>query len=68
MTGEEVTGPAGPKILRLLYFAGAGFICSFAINKWREIERSSLLQQHQKQRLNHQLSESRNDTVQKVVE
>ncbi|XP_038897241.1 uncharacterized protein LOC120085366 [Benincasa hispida] len=68
MAGEEVAGPAGPKVLRLLYFAGAGFIFTIAINKWREIERNSLLEQQQKQRLNHQLSESRNDSVQKVVE
>lgn len=27
MTGEEAAGPAGPKLLRLLYFAGAG--CNF---------------------------------------
>ncbi|KAG5546067.1 hypothetical protein RHGRI_018291 [Rhododendron griersonianum] len=24
MTGEEVVGPAGPKLVRLLYFVGAG--------------------------------------------
>lgn len=27
MAGEEVSGPAGPKVLRFLYFAGAG--CKF---------------------------------------
>lgn len=26
MTGEEVSGPAGPKMLRLFYFIGAGGI------------------------------------------
>lgn len=68
MAGEEVAGPAGPKALRFLYFASAGFIFTIAINKWREIERNSLLKQQQKQRSNHQLSEARNDAVQKVVE
>ncbi|KAG7037451.1 hypothetical protein SDJN02_01078 [Cucurbita argyrosperma subsp. argyrosperma] len=67
MTGEEVAGPAGPKVLRLLYFVGAGFVFTIAMNKWREIERKSLLQQRQKQRLDHQFAESPNDAVQKVV-
>ncbi|KAK3026482.1 hypothetical protein RJ639_041779 [Escallonia herrerae] len=39
--GEE----AAPKLVRLLYFVGAGFICTAAINKWRELERKSVLQQ-----------------------
>ncbi|XP_022134299.1 uncharacterized protein LOC111006563 [Momordica charantia] len=68
MAGEEVSGPAGPKVLRFLYFAGAGFVFAIAVNKWREMERRSLLQQHQKQMLNHQFSETPNDAVQKVVE
>ncbi|KAL3736137.1 hypothetical protein ACJRO7_025138 [Eucalyptus globulus] len=45
MTGEEISGPAGPKAIRLLYFVGAGFICVAAINKWRELERKSLQEQ-----------------------
>ncbi|KAK9189789.1 hypothetical protein WN943_018388 [Citrus x changshan-huyou] len=35
-------GPASTKVLRLLYFIGAGFICTVAINKWRELEQKSL--------------------------
>ncbi|OWM81445.1 uncharacterized protein LOC116192159 [Punica granatum] len=49
--GEEVSGPAGSKVLRLLYFVGAGFICTAAINKWRELERKSLQRQQQQQEL-----------------
>ncbi|KAJ9153495.1 hypothetical protein P3X46_026925 [Hevea brasiliensis] len=49
MTIEEAAGPAGPKVLRLLYFVGAGFICTVAINKWREVERKSIQKQHQQQ-------------------
>ncbi|KAF8025864.1 hypothetical protein BT93_F2638 [Corymbia citriodora subsp. variegata] len=49
MTAEEMSGPPGPKALRLLYFVGAGFICTAAINKWRELERKSLQQQQQQQ-------------------
>ncbi|WRX29195.1 hypothetical protein QQP08_021682 [Theobroma cacao] len=41
MTGEEAAGPPGPKVLRLLYFAGAAFIFTIGINKWRELERKS---------------------------
>ncbi|RYQ96524.1 hypothetical protein Ahy_B08g092305 isoform A [Arachis hypogaea] len=47
MTGEEVSGPAGPKVLRLLYFVGAGVICTAAINKYRDYERKTLIQQQQ---------------------
>ncbi|KAF7822625.1 hypothetical protein G2W53_020769 [Senna tora] len=47
MTGEEVSGPAGPKVLRLICFVGAGFICTVGINKWREMERRTLMQQQQ---------------------
>ncbi|EOY13323.1 hypothetical protein QUC31_002264 [Theobroma cacao] len=45
MTGEEAAGPPGPKVLRLLYFAGAAFIFTIGINKWRELERKSVQQQ-----------------------
>lgn len=44
----EKMGPAeeaGPKIGRLLYFVGAGFLCTAVINKWRELEQKSLLKQ-----------------------
>ncbi|CAB4277334.1 unnamed protein product [Prunus armeniaca] len=49
MSGEELAGPPAPKLLRLLYFVGAGFICTVGINKWREIQRKSILQQQQQQ-------------------
>ncbi|KAK9269528.1 hypothetical protein L1049_001304 [Liquidambar formosana] len=41
MVAEE----GGPKLVRLLYFVGAGFICTAAINKWRDLERKSIQQQ-----------------------
>ncbi|XP_021895034.1 uncharacterized protein LOC110812540 [Carica papaya] len=70
MTGEEVAGPAGPKLLRLLYFVGAGFFSVAAINKWREIERKSIekQQQHQQQ-LQEQslLSQSSANAVHKSI-
>ncbi|KAK4578918.1 hypothetical protein RGQ29_028833 [Quercus rubra] len=47
MSGEEVAGPPGPKALRLLYFVGSGFICTAAINKWRELERKAVLKKEQ---------------------
>lgn len=47
MTGEELAGPPAPKLLRLLYFAGAGFICTIGINKWRELQRKSMTLQQQ---------------------
>ncbi|XP_050250227.1 uncharacterized protein LOC126697323 [Quercus robur] len=64
MSGEEAAGPPGPKALRLLYFVGAGFICTAAINKWRELERKAVLKKEQ------QLSPTPNspDTVQKAVD
>ncbi|KAL0002915.1 hypothetical protein SO802_016696 [Lithocarpus litseifolius] len=64
MTGEEAAGPPGPKALRLLYFVGAGFICTAAINKWRELERKAVLKKEQ------QLPPTPNspDTVQKAVD
>ncbi|KAA8524006.1 hypothetical protein F0562_010563 [Nyssa sinensis] len=49
----EEAGPAGPKFVRLLYFVGAGFICTAAINKWRDLQRKASIQQQHK----HQLSE-----------
>ncbi|QCE10099.1 uncharacterized protein LOC114183993 [Vigna unguiculata] len=49
MTGEEVGGPAGPKLMRLVFFIGAGVICTTAINKWREYERNTIIQQQQQQ-------------------
>ncbi|VVA19020.1 PREDICTED: transmembrane [Prunus dulcis] len=49
MSGEELAGPPAPKLLRLLYFVGAGFICTVGINKWRELQRKSILQQQQQQ-------------------
>ncbi|CAB4307723.1 unnamed protein product [Prunus armeniaca] len=51
MSGEELAGPPAPKLLRLLYFVGAGFICTVGINKWRELQRKSILQQQQQQQL-----------------
>ncbi|BFG29028.1 hypothetical protein CerSpe_153070 [Prunus speciosa] len=49
MSGEELAGPPAPKLLRLLYFVGAGFICTVGINKWRELQNKSILQQQQQQ-------------------
>ncbi|KAK4285870.1 hypothetical protein QN277_002505 [Acacia crassicarpa] len=48
MTGEEVAGPPGPKVLRLLCFVGAGVICVVTINKMRNMERRTLMQQQMK--------------------
>ncbi|KAK7824369.1 uncharacterized protein LOC112041106 [Quercus suber] len=65
MSGEEAAGPPGPKALRLLYFVGAGFICTAAINKWRELERKAVLKKEQ------QLPPTPNspdNTVQKAVD
>ncbi|XP_018849225.1 uncharacterized protein LOC121236197 [Juglans microcarpa x Juglans regia] len=64
MTGEEVAGPAAPKVLRLLYFVGAGFICTAAINKWRQLERKAMLQKQQ----GNQLPEDSANAVQKAVD
>ncbi|XP_015899209.3 uncharacterized protein LOC107432557 [Ziziphus jujuba] len=49
MNGEELAGPAGPKLVRLLYFLGAGFICVASINKWRDLQRKSMVLQQQQQ-------------------
>ncbi|KAF9621886.1 hypothetical protein IFM89_028474, partial [Coptis chinensis] len=38
MPGEET---AGPVLLRLLAFVGAGVICTSAINLWRDLERKA---------------------------
>ncbi|KAK7335259.1 hypothetical protein VNO80_27036 [Phaseolus coccineus] len=60
MTAEEISGPPGPKLLRLVFFIGAAVICTTAINKWREYERNTIVQQHQQQRVleTHNSSES----------
>ncbi|KAG4969046.1 hypothetical protein AAZX31_12G218600 [Glycine max] len=47
MTGEEISGPAGPKLLRLVSFVGAAVICTAAINKYREYERNTIIKQQQ---------------------
>ncbi|KAL7186192.1 hypothetical protein ACSBR2_028026 [Camellia fascicularis] len=44
MAGEDA-GPAAPKLVRLLYFVGAGLITTLAINKWRDLQRKSIQQQ-----------------------
>ncbi|KAI4374682.1 hypothetical protein MLD38_012649 [Melastoma candidum] len=55
--GEEVSGSTGPKVARLVYFVGAGFITVLAINKWREWERrQQQQQQNQHPPLNDQSS------------
>ncbi|KAI9186516.1 hypothetical protein LWI28_018035 [Acer negundo] len=60
MTGEEIAGPAAPKVLRFVYFIGAGFILTTAINKYRELERKSLLKKQQEENL---LSESSTNAI-----
>ncbi|CAK9151715.1 unnamed protein product [Ilex paraguariensis] len=64
--GEE----GGPKLARLLYFVGAGFICTAAINKWRDLERKFMIQKQQrldKEGLG-QLSENPANAIAKAVE
>ncbi|PIN15955.1 hypothetical protein CDL12_11408 [Handroanthus impetiginosus] len=43
--------PAGEvirtKLVRLLYFVGTGAVCAVGINKWKEIERKSMIQKQQ---------------------
>ncbi|KAL4272687.1 hypothetical protein GQ457_13G004360 [Hibiscus cannabinus] len=56
MTAEEAAGPPGPKVLRLLIFAGAGFLFTIGINKWREIERKQAQQQQGGPRIGEILS------------
>ncbi|KAL9322285.1 hypothetical protein ACSQ67_010338 [Phaseolus vulgaris] len=60
MTAEEISGPPGPKLFRLVFFIGAAVICTTAINKWREYERNTIVQQQQQQRVveTHNSSES----------
>ncbi|CAJ1957575.1 unnamed protein product [Sphenostylis stenocarpa] len=59
MTGEEISGPPGPKLIRLVFFIGAGVICTTAINKWREYERNTIVQQQQQRPVEtHNSSES----------
>ncbi|KAG4971732.1 hypothetical protein AAZX31_13G251500 [Glycine max] len=59
MTGEEISGPAGPKLLRLVSFVGAAVICTAAINKYREYERNTIIKQQQQQVVEtHNSSES----------
>ncbi|CAA7014884.1 unnamed protein product [Microthlaspi erraticum] len=62
-------GPPAPKVLRMFFFVGAGFLCTFAINKWREMERNSILKQEEKNQqgdggLLHQIPA---DSVQKAM-
>ncbi|KMZ75227.1 hypothetical protein ZOSMA_117G00450 [Zostera marina] len=33
----------GSKLVRFIYFVGAGFICTAAINKWRELENKAAI-------------------------
>ncbi|MCL7048848.1 hypothetical protein MKW94_024732 [Papaver nudicaule] len=37
-------GDAGSKVLRLFSFLGAGVICTYSINLYRDIERKKLTQ------------------------
>ncbi|TKY49183.1 hypothetical protein E2542_SST26609 [Spatholobus suberectus] len=67
MTGEEMSGPAGPKLLRLVCFVGAGVICTAAINKWREYERNTTIQQQQ-QRVVETRNSSESVAVHKTLE
>ncbi|XP_022872603.1 uncharacterized protein LOC111391587 [Olea europaea var. sylvestris] len=60
--GEEV----GPKLARLLYFVGAGFLCTAAINKWRDWERKSTIQKQQQ--FNGQTLKNQSNGVQKAIE
>ncbi|KAK4850385.1 hypothetical protein QYF36_006316 [Acer negundo] len=64
MTGEEIAGPAAPKVLRFVYFIGAGFILTAAINKYRELERKSLLKKQQEENL---LSESSTNALMELL-
>ncbi|KAL0362616.1 UNVERIFIED_CONTAM: hypothetical protein Scaly_1216800 [Sesamum calycinum] len=41
--GEEVA----PKLVRLLYFVGAGVLCTAGINKWKDLERKAMIQKQQ---------------------
>ncbi|KAG8386429.1 hypothetical protein BUALT_Bualt03G0147800 [Buddleja alternifolia] len=61
--GEEVA----PKLVRLLYFAGAGVLCTAAINKWRDLEKKSMIRKEE-QELNVSSLENQSNPVQKAVE
>ncbi|KAK4420427.1 hypothetical protein Salat_1993000 [Sesamum alatum] len=58
--------PAGEvvrtKLVRLLYFVGAGAVCAAAINKWKDMERKSMIQKYQQQ-LNGPSSESQSNVI-----
>ncbi|KAL3508777.1 hypothetical protein ACH5RR_028178 [Cinchona calisaya] len=60
--GEEV----GPKVVRLLYFVGAGFLCTAAINKWRDLEKKANIQKQQKELLEN--SSAKPNAVQNAME
>lgn len=60
-------GPPAPKMLRMVYFVGAGFLCTFAINKWREMERNSLLKQEQEKNQQGDVGLLPRDSVQKAM-
>ncbi|KAL0353842.1 UNVERIFIED_CONTAM: hypothetical protein Sradi_2291300 [Sesamum radiatum] len=60
--GEEVA----PKLVRLLYFVGAGVLCTAGINKWKDLERKAMIQKQQQ--LNGPSVENPSDVVQKAVE
>ncbi|XP_047313452.1 uncharacterized protein LOC124916736 [Impatiens glandulifera] len=47
MAAEEAYVPMTPKIARFLYFVAAGYICTTAINKWRDYDRKSNLKRQQ---------------------
>ncbi|KAL8507635.1 hypothetical protein ACS0TY_018248 [Phlomoides rotata] len=60
--GEEV----GPKLVRLLYFVGAGVVCTAGINKWKDLERKWAIQKEQQ--INESSAENPSTLVQKAVE
>ncbi|ESQ35113.1 hypothetical protein EUTSA_v10009282mg [Eutrema salsugineum] len=62
-------GPPAPKVLRMIYFVGAGFLCTFAINKWREIEKNSILKQQETEQKGDGslLNQTPADSVQKAM-
>ncbi|KAK6134688.1 hypothetical protein DH2020_031613 [Rehmannia glutinosa] len=59
--GEEV----GPKLTRLLYFVGAGVLCTAGINKWKDLEKKSIQKQEQ---LNGPSLDNPSTVVHKAVE
>ncbi|KAL1224166.1 hypothetical protein V5N11_031304 [Cardamine amara subsp. amara] len=62
-------GPPAPKVLRMFYFVGAGFLCTFAINKWREMEKKSILKQQEKNQHGAEglLHQTPSDSIQKAM-